>query len=364
MSHDVSRRALLAAIAAAGGLGALPGSLRSALAQSAGEKLAGDGEVIVCTWGGNYSDKMQEIWFDPFGDATGIYASTTAIPDMAKLEVMDRVNNVEWDLIDTEGAQMIQAAEKGLLAPIDYDLVFSIVPKDQIEPNAIRPYGIGSVAFSTVIAWNTETVGAEGPQTWKEMFDTSKFTGRRALYAQPRPTFEIALLAAGVKPEDLYPMNIDEAFEACDAIRDKVDLWVERTSQWGVLMQSGEVDLVGASLSRMKDEKDAGRPTDFHFNESIVEQSYWTVPAKAPGREQAMKLIAWMMQPEGMRAYASAMPFTVANTTIYDEIPEGIAKTLPGYPANAARNVHIDEAWWGENAEAVQLRWLDWMSRA
>ncbi|MGG7565471.1 extracellular solute-binding protein [Rhodovulum sp. DZ06] len=254
MSFDTSRRSLLAGLAAAGGLGALPGSLRGALAQSVGDKLAGDGEVIVCTWGGNYSDMMQKIWFDPFSDATGIGASTTAIPDMAKLEVMDRVNNVEWDLIDTKGAQMIQAARKGLPAPIDYDLVFSIVPKEAIDPAAIRAYGIGSVAFSTVIAWNTDTVGKDGPQTWKEVFDTSRFKGRRALYAQPRPTFEIALLAAGVAPEDIYPMDIDEAFEACDAIRDKVDLWVERTSQWGVLMQSGEVDIVGASLSRMKDE--------------------------------------------------------------------------------------------------------------
>ncbi|MCA0921287.1 extracellular solute-binding protein [Pseudooceanicola nanhaiensis] len=354
----MSRRELLAGLAATGA-GSLVGTgLR---AQDVAEILKGDGHVVVCTWGGHYTDVMDQIWFSKFTDATGITTSATAIPDMSKLEVMDKVNNVEWDLIDTEGTQMLVAIEKDLLEPIDYDLIFSVVPKEQIDPKVMKEYGIGSVAFSTCIGWNPKTIGEEGPQSWQELFDESKFKGRLGLYAQPRPTFEIALMAAGVPKDEIYPISIDEAFEACDAIKDKVDLWVERTSQWGVLMESGEVDLCGASLSRLVTGRKEGY-FDFNFNQAIVEQSYWTVPKNAPGKEDAMKLIAWMMQAEGMREYASQMPYTMANTSIYDAIPEEHAKTLPGYPANAEKNMNIDETWWGANAEEVRTRWLDWMS--
>ncbi|MEI4473824.1 extracellular solute-binding protein [Frigidibacter sp. MR17.24] len=366
MIRTPSRRQILAGLGATAGLGLAGLPPRRALAQSAAlDALKGDGSVVVCTWGGGYSDTMQRVWFDPFAAATGIDVSTTSIPDMAKLEVMEGVGNVEWDLIDTEGVQMQIAIQKGLLQPIDYDLVFSVVPREQIDPKVITEYGIGSVAFSTVIAWNTDLFGTEGPQSWAEWMDTGRFKGRRALYAQPRPSFEIALMAAGVAPEDIYPIKIDEAFEALDAIRPKIDLWVEKTSQWAVLMQNGEVDLMGSSLARtLEEKKREGGKVDFTFNQSIVEQSYWTIPKSAPSAEQAQKLIAWMMQPEGMLDYASALPFNVANTSIYGAIPPEMQSQLPGFPENAAKNMHIDEAWWAENTVAVQPRWLEWMSRS
>ncbi|UIY32736.1 extracellular solute-binding protein (plasmid) [Neorhizobium galegae] len=206
---------------------------------------------------------MKRIWFEPFGKSTGINVSTTSIPDMSKLEVMEKVGNVEWDLVDTEGVQMQIAIKKGLLQPIDYDLIFSIVPKEQIDPKVITKYGIGSVAFSTVIAWNHDLFGAAGPQTWAEWFDTTRFKGRRALYAQPRPSFEIALMAAGVPKDKIYPINIDDAFKALDAIRSKVNLWVEKTSQWAVLMQNGEVDLMGSSLARTLEERNVPARSTF-----------------------------------------------------------------------------------------------------
>jgi len=358
MKKALTRRELMAAMGASGALLATRGWAQDLSA------LKGDGHVVVCTWGGHYTDVMDQVWFQKFTDATDITVSSTAIPDMAKLEVMDQVNNVEWDLIDTEGTQMAVAINKGLLAPIDYDLIHSIVPKEQLNGAVCKEYGIGSVAFSTCIGWRPSVAGDVGPADWKELFDTTKFKGRRALYAQPRPTFEIALMAAGVPKDEIYPMNIDEAFEACDAIKDKVDLWVERTSQWDVLMESGEVDLVGASLSRLESGRKAGY-FNYHFNQSIVEQSYWTVPTKAPGREDAMKLLAWMMQAEGMRDYVTEMPvYVLTNTSIYDGLPPETSKLLPGNPENAKLNMYIDEDWWGANAEAVQTRWLDWMSRA
>lgn len=360
MTLSTSRRRFIGGLGATGL--ALGAGLRPGFAQDL-SKLKGDGSLVVCTWGGGYADTMQRIWFDPFTEATGISVTKTAIPDMAKLEVMERVGNVEWDLVDTEGVQMALAIEKGLLQPIDYDLIFSIVPKAQIDPKVIKPYGLGSVSFSTVIAWNSDLFGAEGPQTWAEWFDTDRFKGRRALYAQPRPSFEIALMAAGVPKDKVYPIDIDAAFAALDEVKGKIDLWVEKTSQWAVLMQNGEVDLMGSSLARTLEEKKRAGRIDFTFNQSIVEQSYWTIPKSAPGGADAQKLIAWMMQPKGMLNYASALPFGVANTSIYGEIPAEMTSQLPGFPANSARNMHIDEDWWAANAAEVQTRWLDWIAK-
>jgi len=363
----VDRRSFLGGMGAAGlafGTGLAGGfGPKPALAQHL-SLLKGSGDLVICTWGGASTDTMKEVWFEPFSQATGINVTTASVPDIAKLEVMEGIGNVEWDLLDAEGTQMELAMKKGLLQPIDYDLIFKIVPREQIDPKVIKEYGVGSVAFSTVIAWNTGLFGSEGPQNWMEWADTLRFKGRRALYAQPRPSFEIALMAAGVPPEKIYPINIDDAFKALDALKPKIDLWVEKTSQWGVLMQNGEVDLMGSSLSRTLDEKKRTGGVDFTFNQSIVEQDYWVIPKSAPGGANAQKMIAWALMAKGSLGFASRMPFNVANTSIYGDIPKEMQQQLPGYPGNASRNLQIDQAWWTANADQVRLRWLDWLSKS
>ena len=359
MQYRLGRREFLMGAASA----ALLSQVRGVSAAEGNlDLLKGDGDIILCSWGGGYEEVMKTAWFEPFLETSGISVSTTGVPDLAKLRVMNQVNNIEWDIIDTEGAQMYRGMQEDLFEKIDYDLLFKIVPKEELIPELLTEYGVGSVSFSTVIIWNTDKI-KEGPKNWVEFFDTDRFKGRRALYAQPKPALEIALMAAGVPKDKVYPMNVDEAFAALDKIGDKVDLWVEKTSQWSVLMDNREVDLMGGNLARAYAKKQAGDPFDYHFNESINEQSYWTIPKGAPGAEKAQKLLAYMMRAEGQTAFVSKLPYGVANKTIYDNLSKEMADQLPSSPQNIDLALRINAQWWIENGDAVQPRWLDWISK-
>lgn len=333
-------------------------------AQDVPETFKGDGTLIVNNWGGPTVEKMHAAWYGDFPEATGIDVTFTSVPDVAKLKIMQQVGNVEWDVVDFEGNQMLMAMRDGLLEPIDYDLLFSLVPKEQLDESVLTEYGIGSTAFSTVIAWNAETFPEGGPQDWTEFFDTEKFPGRRALYANPKPALEIALMAAGKDPGTLYPIDIDEAFAALDAIGPKVDLWVEKTSQWDVLIQNREVDLMGSSLARTMAQIEAGEPFALTFNESIIEQSYWTIPKGAANIKDGQKLVAWTARAEGTKRAIEPLPYYgMTNTSVYAELSDELRAKLPGAPENS-KNVHkIDAKWWFDNGEEVRTRWLDWLSR-
>lgn len=356
-----SRRQFLTSAAATGMAMGLPGM--KALAQTAPQfpQLESSGSIVICTWGGTTDERIKAYYMTEFEKDYGLSWETTSYPDVAKLEVMNQIRNVEWDLVDYEGTQMNIAVSKGLLRPIDYDLLYSVVPKEELNPAVCREYGIGSVSFSTNMGWNRDMYG-DGPQNWVEFFDDTKFKGRRGLYAQPRPSFEIALMAAGVPRDQIYPMNMDDAFEALNAIKSKVNLWVERTSQWGVLLENKEVDLVGASLGRLVDEKRANRGYDFHFKDSILEQSYWTIPANAPSGDEAMKALAWFMRAPGQLAYAESTPSGMTNLSIYAGMSPEAAAVAPASPENTKETLFIDDTWWTANAEEAQLRWLEWMS--
>lgn len=335
-----------------------------AVAENVPEAFKGQGTLIVNNWGGPTVEKMHKAWYGDFPEATGITLSATSVPDVAKLKIMEQVGNVEWDVVDFEGNQMLMAMKDNLLEPIDYDLLFSLVPKEQLDTAVLTKYGVGSTAFSTVIAWNTEVFPKGGPKDWVEFFDTSKFPGRRALYANPKPALEIALMASGKKPNELYPINIDEAFKALDAIGPKVDLWVEKTSQWDVLIQNREVDLMGSSLARTMAQIGAGEPYAVTFNQSIVEQSFWTIPKGAPNVKDAQKLVAWMMRKEGAKKALELLPYYgMANIAVYDSLPAETLAKLPGAPENAKNTHKIDAQWWLDNGEVVRTRWLDWLSK-
>lgn len=359
MKATITRRHFMAAAAASV---ALPATIRSALAAADISALKGSGQVVVCSWGGGYTDSQKKAFFDGFSKATGIEVVTTGVPDLAKLRLMNSMNNMEWDLVDTEGPMMFRGIQEGLLLPVDKELIGKAVPMTDLLPAAVNDYGLGSVAYGWVIGWNKESFAKGGPANWTEFFDKTKFPGRRALYAQPKPVLEIMLMADGVPADKLYPLDVERAFAALKKFGPMIDVWAESTSQFDVMIQNKEVDLAGFSLGRIYNQKKAGFPYDYHFNQGLWEQSWWTIPKLAPNAVNAQKLLAWMMMAEPEQDFVKMFPYGVANKTIYDTIPADLAAVLPTSPQNLKTEVELDPKWWTENVDAITPRWMDWYS--
>jgi putative spermidine/putrescine transport system substrate-binding protein len=109
--RQFNRRALGAAVAVTGpGLAGALGA-RAAWAQAA----KSSGEVVVCTWGGSYTESQKKAFFDPFEQETGIRVRVVGIPDLAKIQAMVQSHAVEWDLVDAEGQMMLRLAGQDLL---------------------------------------------------------------------------------------------------------------------------------------------------------------------------------------------------------------------------------------------------------
>ena len=77
-----------------------------------------------------------------------------------------------------------------------------------------------------MIGCNKDAV-AECPKTWADLFDTEKFPGKRTFYKWSAPgVIEAALLADGVAPDKLYPLDLDRAFKKLDTIKDDIIWWI------------------------------------------------------------------------------------------------------------------------------------------
>lgn len=361
MFYDLTRRRFLAGTGVGAAALAAP-RLVFADTAKAGEILKGSGKVVVSTWGGSYTDAQKNAMFNPFTKATGIQVVTTGTPDPAKLKLMEDNGNVEWDLVDAEGQMMFLAAKQGQLQKVDYDLVYKVAPKEDLISDTLQDYGLPSVAFGWVLAWNTKTFPTNPPQNWADFWNFEKFKGRRAAYAEPKPMLEIALLAAGVPKDKMYPLDVDRGFAKLTEIKPHIDVWVKDTGQYDVLLQNGEVDLMLGSLGRSWLSKGKGFPVDYTFNEGVWEQSFWVVPKGAPNSANAMKLLAWMAQPEIEADFVAAFPAGVPNRKAYALMKPDVANNVATAPQNLPKELQVDAKWWTDNLDSVNRRWLEWFT--
>ena len=89
------------------------------------------------------------------------------------------------------------------------ELDYSIIDVSDFYPTLYSKHCVGGDVFSTVYAWNTDTYGDAGPQSWADFFDVEKFPGKRGLRKSAKATLEMALMADVYRT--LHPEDIDAA---------------------------------------------------------------------------------------------------------------------------------------------------------
>src|SRR4030095_15217409 len=80
---------------------------------------------------------------------------------------------------------------------------------------------VPNMKSALLLAYNTETYPDNPPSSWADFFDTEKSPGTRGGQNDVNQgALEAALLADGVAPEDLYPLDYDRAFAKLDTLGD------------------------------------------------------------------------------------------------------------------------------------------------
>lgn len=312
---------------------------------------AATNEVVVASWGGNYLEAQKAAFFDSFEKETGNRV-IIAEWDLSKLQLMVESGNVEWDLITgIQGEQASVAQSKDFLVPID----FTVVPKDNLIEGAATEYYVAAEWYSSVIAWDAREF-AQGPQSWADFWDVEKFPGPRALGREALITLLGALLADGVEPGALLPIDYDRAFKSLDKIKPHVGVWYTSNGQPPQLLIDGQVVMSTAYNARIQGEMNKGAPLDYTWNQNLVNTGGYAVPRGAKNPEGAMQLIAWALDPKRQAKFAEMIPYGVTTKEAFSYLDEAVAKTLPTAPGNIEKAIPLDVKWLGENLDEMTRR--------
>lgn len=186
-------------------------------------------EVIIASTGGAYDRALKEAWFDPFTEQTGIrvkIVSATNAEMRAKASAMVKAGNVSWDLYLDGEIQSESDAHRQVTEDLS-EFCETFANRADLTANACSRGGALLQSTATLLVYRKDVSGVPEPQTWADMWDISKFPGGRAFpnFDDPWRVLAAALLADGVKRDDLFPLDVERAFKKLNEIRPSISLW-------------------------------------------------------------------------------------------------------------------------------------------
>lgn len=314
-------------------------------------------DMVFTSWGGTTQDAQMAHWATPFTEKGGPVVVADGPTDYGKIKAMVEAGAVSWDVVDVEYDWALQAGTAGLLEPLD----FSVIDKTKLDPRFVSDFAVGSFYYSFVLGWNPGNFPDAQPATLADLFDTAKFPGKRTFYKWSAPgVIEAALLADGVAPEALYPLDLDRAFAKLDTIKADI-IWWEGGAQSQQLLASGEAPIGFFWNGRLSALAADGMPVGISWDQNITAADALVVPKGAPNKDAAMKFIAEATSAEGQAAFAATTGYAPINLGSADLMDPALRATLPD--AQTAVQVNADMAYWAANRDEIGNRWYAWQAQ-
>lgn len=314
-------------------------------------------EMVFTSWGGTTQDAQTAHWAAPFTEKSGTAVVQDGPTDYGKIKAMVEAGAVTWDVVDAEYDWALQAGKAGLLEPLD----FTVIDKTKLDPRFVSDFAVGSFYYSFVLGWNPANFADAAPATLADLFDTAKFPGKRTFYKWSAPgVIEAALLADGVAPDALYPLDLDRAFKKLDTIKADI-IWWEGGAQSQQLLASGEAPIGFFWNGRLAALAADGMEVGISWDQNITAADALVVPKGAKNKEAAMKFIAEATSAEGQAAFAAATGYAPVNLGSADLMDPEVRKTLPD--AQTAVQVNADMAYWAEHRDEIGNRWYAWQAQ-
>ncbi|MBT56787.1 MAG: polyamine ABC transporter substrate-binding protein [Mameliella sp.] len=337
-----------------GALGVSAGAFRMTPALAQGR------EIVLVNWGGDAVTAMTEAFAEPFMQADPehtVYVDGAG-PSSGAIKSMVDSGAVTWDVADRNIPASLELGRQGLLEEIDY----SIVDRNKVRPEHAGQWGVGSYIFSNVICWDTTVFPDWEPAGWADFWNLADYPGTRTLRRHIDGQLEAALLADGVAPEDIYPIDVDRALAKIAEIKESTIFWGSG-SESQQLFRDREVvmgNMFNTRASVVRRETDA--EIEFTYNQGIVWPGAWIVMKGNPAGSAVFDLIASMQDPAAQVVLFELLGNGPVNPEAAPMVPDELKPLDPGSPENYAKQISADSEWYAENSAEVLNRYIETIS--
>lgn len=321
-------------------------------------------DLTIVNFGGANGDAQQIAFVQPLEKELGIKIISVAYNgEQAKVKAMVETNNVVWDAVEVETADLGRGCDEGLYEKLDWS---KIGDKADFIPEAVHDCGVGTFVWSTVLAYNGKTQKT-APNSWADFWDVKKFPGKRGMRKGARYNLEFALMADGVAPGDVYtvlatPEGIDRAFSKLDELKPHIQWW-EAGAQPVQMLAAGDVAMSTVYNGRIDAANREGQSLKIVWNESIYDLDYWVIPTGAPNKELAEKFIKFASSTGPQTVYSQHIAYGPINKQAIEKLDPKLLADLPNSPQNIKNALLSSYDYWADHGEELDQRFSAWSTR-
>ena len=317
--------------------------------------------ITVTSFGRADQAALTQAYYRPFRQSTGIEVKAVSYDGQTtELEQMVKTGNTFWDVMQVESRTLQLGCQAGLFEKLDHS---RIANTDDFVPGAVSDCGVGIFVWSMALAYNADKL-KRAPASWADFWDVNKFPGKRGLRRTAKYTLEIALLADGVPPDDLYkelstPQGVDRAFRKLDQIKSDI-LWWEAAPQPAAFLKAGNLVMTSAYTLWIAREQEQEKNFRLSWDGSLYDLDSWAIPKGSPKAAAAYRFIAFASRPENQRVLSENMAYGPSNKKALPLLNAKLAGTLPSAETNLKRALRVDVAFWMRHGEELEKRFDRW----
>ncbi len=332
--------------------------------------------LSVATWGGAYGQSQEIAYFEPFAKETGTSIATqTYDGTLAKIKQMISGDSSHVDVVDVSSSALGSLCTDGLLETIDPSSLGAAPGGESAEQDffsgGLTSCGVASVAWSAAIAFDRQAFTKAQPSQIADLLDMKRFPGKRALPNGPRYTLELALLADGVDPANVYtelgtPAGVDRAFKALDKIKNDTYWWDNAQEPISWLLEKKAAMAADYSGRIFRASVGDTKRLGVIWDGQIYDLDLWAIPKSAKNKDGAKRFIVFASDPARLAAQAqliaygpmrkSALQLVGKHPIINVEMKD----FLPTSPDNFKKALRFDESWWSAHGEELTKRFAEW----
>jgi putative spermidine/putrescine transport system substrate-binding protein len=338
-------------------LGLLAGSAAASVLSRAAH--AATTELVLSNWGGTAEKAIMAAYADACKAETGLTLSVDGSGPMSgKVRAMEEAHHVTWDIIDLDLGDTTQLGEAGLLEEIDYD----IVDKSKVVSGLTTKWGVANYLYSFIFAVNEKRAHGMIPKTWAEFWDVKTFPGKRALPGfAAQGMWEATLLADGVDPKKIYPIDVDRALAKIRQIKADCVFWKTGAQSEDLLRQNEVLANMMWSNRAWVVRRQMKTGITWTWDGAVLAASGWSVPKDNPaGKQAAMKFINLSLDPAGQAKVFDIVGMSPSNPAASAMIP------ADDRPFDAAEHIDnqvvVSDAWYSQYGDAAEAKYLETIS--
>jgi putative spermidine/putrescine transport system substrate-binding protein len=323
--------------------------------------------LVIQTWGGQVAEAEKAAFYAPFEAETGakiqLVAATGEIGAQLKSQV--GAGNTEWDMVSGHGgASLATWAGEGLLEQIDPAKIPGL---KYLTEGSYFDYGVATEIDAIVATYSTAE-GVKPLTSLRDFFDVENYPGPRVApnWGTADIQMMVALLADGVPPDKLFPLDIDRALKVWDRVKPSVEVWFQSGNQMVQALVDDQVVYGFCWDGRVMQAMKINPKWTFIYEGGESHASYYGIVKGTKNLDMALAFLDFTTDPQRQAIFVMNIGYSSSNPKLQNYLPDSLKPYLSTTPENRAKLFVLkpeqEQLLSAQNAECEEA-WAEWLSK-